>query len=268
MKISLLKAIYKTMLSTLPILTYNSFTKLFYAPFSVQPLSTYINFKLEKIQAEHLQEYINKYTNTLELFPIKLLPWDMPAYYLSVNIYNCSSPLFSNNENNVTRCEINTYVKDKENNYGTLILDYCSNSLSLDPVNLFKDKQNAKFYKDGDNLHYEVTNDKINFVMDFNYLKTKINRFLLSDNLIQFTDNIYYKNGICDKLFYDSSLVRSVIKIPSKINNFKFFYKNIQFDKIHSIFYFENKINFICGLWHNLYNRIYTLDTDINLSKT
>ena len=24
----------------------------------------------------------------------------------------------------------------------------------------------------GDKLHYEVTNDKINFVMDFNYLKT------------------------------------------------------------------------------------------------
>ena len=63
--------------------------------------------------------------------------------------------------------------------------------------------------------------------MNFNYLKTKINRFLLSDNLIQFTDNIYYKNGICDKLFYDSSLVRSVIKIPSKINKLKFIGKNL-----------------------------------------
>lgn len=260
MKILLLKAIYKTLLSSLPILTYNSFTKIFFAPFNIEPYSTYINFKLENAEADNLQKYINTYNDKLILYPIRIFPWDLPSYFLSVNIYNCTSPIFVNDGKNITRCEINTYVKDNNNNYGTLILDYCSNSLSLDPVNLFKDKQNINFTIDNEELKYAVLNDKINFSINYNFKETEINKFILSDNLVQFTDNIFYKNGICDKLFYDSSLVKSTIKKPKKYYNFFFSYKNINFKKIHSIFYFQNKINFICGLWHNLYNKIYTTD--------
>jgi hypothetical protein len=257
MKILILKTIYKTLLTSLPILTYNSLTKIFFVPFNIEPYSTYINFKLDNTQVIELQKYINNYSDKLELHPIKLLPWDLPSYFLSINVYNCSSPVFVNNKKNVTRCEINTYVKDKKNNYGTLILDYCSNSLSLDPVNLFKNKQNINFTNNNNYLYFNILNNKINLTIDFNYINTKTNNFILSDRLIEFTDNIFYKNGICDKLFYDSSLVKSNIKSPLKHNNFYFSYKNINFKKIHSIFYFENKINFICGLWHNLYNKIY-----------
>ena len=37
------------------------------------------------------------------------------SYYISVNIYNCTSPLFSLFTNKpVTRCEINTYVSNEK----------------------------------------------------------------------------------------------------------------------------------------------------------
>lgn len=43
-------------------------------------------------------------------------------YYLSLNIYNCSSPIFNTiTQEQVTRCEINTYVTDSNKNIGTML---------------------------------------------------------------------------------------------------------------------------------------------------
>lgn len=263
MKILLLKTIYKTLLSTLPVFTYNSLTKNFFAPFQIQPYSTYVNFKLGPEQVDYLKSYIGNYTNNLELHPIKLSLLDIPSYFISVNIYNCTSPLFGNRNRNVTRCEINTYVKDQRGGYGTLILDYCSNFLSLDPVELFKGGQNTRFWRDGEFLRYYIGNEKMKFEMELDYLRTRDKNFQISNSLIQFTDNIYYKNGICDKLFYDSSLLNAVMKIPQKYGRFLFEYKNLSFNRIHSIFYFKNSIDFMCGIWHNLYNKIYTIDYEL-----
>jgi len=96
--------------------------------------------------------------------------------------------------------------------------------------------------------------------MELDYLRTREKNLQISNSLIQFTDNIYYKNGICDKLFYDSSLLRAVMKIPQRYGRFLFQYKSLEFHKIHSIFYFQNSIDFMCGIWHNLYNKIYTIE--------
>ena len=53
---------------------------------------------------------------------------------MSVNIYNCTSSIMMSNKN--LKCELNTYIKTSEGEYGTLILDYVSNELSLDPINI------------------------------------------------------------------------------------------------------------------------------------
>lgn len=257
MKLLIIKALYKTLLSTLPIFTYNSISNLFFIPFNVQPYSTYVNFKLDNYQINILKKYIQKYTENLELYPIKILPNDIPSYFLSVNIYNCTSPIFLNK--NVTRCEINTYVKDKYNNYGTLILDYCSNFLSLDPVDLFKNGEQALFLQKNNNFQYKIKNNDINFDINLKIIEKTIKNEI-SESLIKFTDNIFYKNGICDKLYYDSSLVKSNILFPEFYKDFSFEYKQLNLKKIHSIFLFKDRMNFICGLWHNLYNKIYSFD--------
>ena len=253
MKLLLLKTLYKTILTVLPVVTYNSFTNNFFAPFQIQPYSTYVNYRLEPVQIAYLTAYVKNYTENLELWPIKLTETDNPDYFMSVNMYNCTSPLFVH-ERNITRCEINTYVRDSDGKFGTLILDYCSNGLSLDPVDFFKREQSTEFSKEDDLLRYFVENSKIKFSMKMKIdtLEEFIKKdFLMSKSLVQFTDTIFYKNGICDKLYYDSSLVGSVTKIPKMPKNMSFEYLGMKFDKIHSIFYFKNPIQFICGLWHN-----------------
>ena len=254
MKLSLLKFVYRSLLTGMPLLTYNPITKnTFNAPLTVLPYSTYLNFKLDSNQTSYLNNYISKFSNELEIVPINLYPGEQKCNYLSLNIYNCTSPVFVNEEKEITRFEINTYVKDKKGNLGTLIIDYLANELSMDPINIFKQKDEVSF-----------KNDKIYKVIDCNSNKEKINLKVnyttlfdhhsrISNKLIEYTDKIYYKNGIYDRVYYDSSLVNANIREPELYFNTSFRYKDLFFDKLDSIFYFTNNISFIGGMWANLY---------------
>ena len=115
------------------------------AELNVQPYSTFINYKLEQEHVDILNNYVKEYSNDLKIVPIQLSKYNYPHYYLSVNIYNCTSPIMMSDDN-IIRCELNTYVKTSDNQLGTLILDYASNSLSMDPINIFKkESKNMKF---------------------------------------------------------------------------------------------------------------------------
>ena len=63
---------------------------------------------------------------------------------------------------------------------------------------------------------------------------------------------IYYKNGIADHVYYDSSLVNAHTNFGILINCCHFEYKNMIFEQPDSIFYFTNPIRFIGSVWDNL----------------
>ena len=50
-------------------------------------------------------------------------------YFLSINIYNCSVPIIPGDDD-VTRCEINTYVRDPNEGIGASI-EYSERNLPL-----------------------------------------------------------------------------------------------------------------------------------------
>lgn len=254
MKLSFLRFIYNGLLTGMPIITYNPITQnTLNVALTVEPYSTYINFKLDDHQTKYLSDYIGQYTNVLELVPIPMTELDTESNYLSVNVYNCTSPVFMNEEQVITRCEINTYVRDKRTGVvGTLIVDYLCNGLSMDPLNIFKFPGGARFTNT--DLHNEIecvsTKEEIYLVAN---ISKHINfTFSISDELIKYTDNIYYKNGIFDKVYYDSSLVDASIETPGLDTGVKFRYKDICFTEADSIFYFTNNIRFIGGMWENL----------------
>ena len=122
----------------MPLITYNPLSNVnFHAPFTVNPESLYINYRLTQTQYDIVNGYVKNRNPYFKMEPIRIAGYDKPEYYLSLNIYNCSSPLFLNDAG-MTRFEINTYVTDGIRK-GTLIMDYMSNALSMDPVNIFKD---------------------------------------------------------------------------------------------------------------------------------
>ena len=247
------KYIYKLFTSGFPLLTHNIFTNNpYHASFIVQPQSTYINYKLDNFQYKKINKFINSFNNSLQISPI-CLDDDTKDKFLSINIYNCTSPLFSFlGERNITRCEINTYVTDKKNkDKGTLIMDYDSNFLSMDPVNIFKSAGNTIFKKEDNNIICNAESDYFKFKCEYNIKKNDKNYFV-NDDLHIYSDNIYYNNGIFDKLYYDTSLTLAKLKIPNKIKNLEFMFCDILFKEPYSVFYFKDEIKFSGCMWENI----------------
>lgn len=313
MKIPFLKFIQSGLLTGMPSLIYNPYTQTpLNIPLTISEDSIYLNFRLTPQYSDYLQEYVNKYNDNLSIVPVCLFPEEEEEFsrskskYLSVNVYNCSSPAFLNGNKQTLRCELNTYVQDKRTGqYGTLILDYLSNDLSMDPVNLFKlppsqRDGSAKYhilYQDPYHPHHPCypthpssilkprdlfqtkkiyidcssKKDKIKLSLKLCIDKLKEVTVYTSKELVKFSDYIYYKNGIYDKLFYDDTLVNANLKSPSSssdnslpnchisshtieddVSSFFFSYKDLFFEKIDSVFYFENKINFVGSMWENI----------------
>ena len=305
MKMPFLKFVYSGLLTGMPTLIYNPYTKTsLNIPLTISEGSIYLNFRLPSHYSNYLQKYIGKYTQKLSIVPVCLFPEEEATNYLSVNIYNCSSPAFFNGNKQTLRCELNTYVRDESTGqYGTLILDYLSNDLSMDPVNLFKfppsktdgnvsyhiiykapyhphDPQHPShpsrtccFYQNQQlYINCESRKDKIKLSLNLCIDKMKEVTIETSKELVKFSDYIYYKNGIYDKLFYDDSLVNAHLKSPlsehdtpllnchissilsddDDMDGFFFTYKDLFFEKVDSIFYFENEINFVGSMWDNV----------------
>tara|TARA_B100000902_G_scaffold397269_1_gene460505 strand:+ start:12239 stop:13006 length:768 start_codon:yes stop_codon:yes gene_type:complete len=255
MKIDFLKLFYKTMLLGLPQYIYNPISNNnFLAPLTVKPYSTYVNFKLEEHQVDYINNYIKKYSDELTLVPLKISKYEFPSYYINVNIYNCTSPILMSDDN-IIRCEINTYVKNADGTLGTLILDYLSDGLSLDPINMFKRSNKMTFLKDNGYNIIHCESNKQEITLDLSYSILNSEKFKMSKELVDYTDNIYYKNGIMDKIYYDSSLTRANIKETNFISNFVFKYKDLEFENIDSIFYFEDELRFVGSVWNNIYDK-------------
>ena len=257
-KLSALKFIYNGILTGLPSVTYNAVTKnTLNVPLTVEPYSTYINLKLSEVQSLYMNNYINEYSEELEMIPIPIFPNEIPSNYLSINVYNCSSPAFMNDNKMTTRCEINTYVRNKRSGeHGTMILDYLSNDLSMDPVNIFKKSDNVSFYNTN-GIHNIIACSSLreSIALTLNITTLCSFKYAVSDELLRYTDNIFYKNGIKDKVYYDSSLVNANVKTPILHEDFNFEYKDLQFRRADSIFYFTNQIKFIGGMWDNIFDK-------------
>lgn len=258
MKLPFLKFIHSGLLTGMPSLLYNPFTKLsLNVPLTIEPNSLYVNFKLTDKQSDFVEKYIKK-QSTLELVPISLFPNEKPTNYLSVNIYNCTSPVFLNDNVKTTRCEINTYVKDSQGNCGTVILDYLSNGLSMDPINVFKQKDKTEYIREDENnfiIDCRSSSSSVSDIITFDLKFSKINatKFKLNEQLTKYSDFIYYKNGIYDKLYYDNTLVDATTMAPFYYNSFKFVFSDLTFDHFDSMFYFNDSIMFVGAMWNNLY---------------
>lgn len=242
------KTFYKFMISGLPLFIYNGFKQnTLYAPFYVDPLSTYINVHVTEEQKKQIESVLK---TDFDFQKIKFTENDKHPndYLISANIYNCTSPIFDMISKNVARCEFNAYVK-KFNKLGTLIVDYSSDAIiSLDPVKLLHKPIETIFKKENNNIicetytrHFHIF---LNYTVSENDKKTK-----MSQELVDHTEHIFYPNGIYDEIYYNNHFLNSPLHEPV-VNNVSVSFFNITFDNV-DVFYYKNPLSFILGLWHN-----------------
>ena len=249
-----LKNFYRFIMVGLPQYVYNPISNNnFLAPLTVKPYSTYVNFKLDESQVDYLNRYIKEYSDDLTIVPLKISKYEFPSYYINVNVYNCTSPILMENDN-IVRCELNTYVKSSDGVLGTVILDYISDGISLDPIHLFKKSNKISFSREKGYNIIDCTSIRQKIDLQLSYSILNGEDFTMSKELVDYTDNIYYKNGIMDKIYYDSSLTRAKITETNFISNFHFKYRDLEFSEIDSVFYFRDELRFVGSIWDNLYN--------------
>tara|TARA_Y100000389_G_scaffold204916_1_gene260768 strand:+ start:2168 stop:2941 length:774 start_codon:yes stop_codon:yes gene_type:complete len=254
LKSRLLRLIYNGMLTGMPTIMNNPYNKnTLYAPFNVLENSIYINYKLDNEQYNMINNYLDNKKSNLKPVKTSILIEDNKNYFISVNIYKCTSPLFKVlTSDSIIRCEINTYIIDNENNIGTLILDYSSSHTSFDSYNLIKkpDKY-IELIKNNTTISGYVNNQNIDLYFSVD-LNNKLYNDRLSSDLVKFTDRIYYLDGIYDKLFYDTSLLNNPI-IFTQDNDIEFSFNGCVFNQPESVFVFNKPINFVGGMWKNLF---------------
>ena len=186
------------MLGGMPSLMSNPINKnILHAPFLVNSYSTYINYRLTNKQYNKINDYLIEKNNNFSMMDTAIIKKTDKEYYLSINIYNCTSPIFDFLTNEAaTRCEINTYVVDKNNIKGTLIMDYVSNILSLDPDNLFKCAGDVNFKKEKEKMIGYAKNKNIDLEFEYNIKRNIVSTQRVSSKLLKFTDVIFYNCGI------------------------------------------------------------------------
>ena len=137
-----------------------------------------------------------------------------------------------------------------------MILDYSSNELSMDPVNIFKRSSDLYYNLTEKSAESEgsISSDSENFSFRTRFSDYfENNVFDIDEDLIKYSDNIYYSNGVYDKLYYDSSLSFQKLYKPNLIDS-KFKFHNFSFIEPDSIFIFKDKISFSGSIWKNIYD--------------
>lgn len=238
------------MMSGLPLFTYNGFKQnTLYAPFYVDPLSTYINVHVTEEQKKLIESTLK---TDFDFKKIKFTENDKSPsdYLISANIYNGTSPIFDMISKNVARCEFNAYVK-KFNKLGTLIVDYSSDAvISLDPVKLLHKPIKTIFKKENNNIICETYTQHFHLFLNYTVSENDP-QVKMSQELVDHTEHIFYSNGIYDEIYYNNPFLNALLYKPVVNNVFvKLFDKT--FDHVDvDVFYYKNPLSFILGLWHN-----------------
>ena len=177
-------------------------------PFRVlaDPCSIYINFEIRKNLAAEFAEYINL-SDGLSLTPVRCLETDKPSLLLTLNIYEVSGLVRG------LRAEWSTYIADSDGVPRYLVLEARSKAGSLDPVNLLTRP---------DRVDHEVQYGHVRSAVGSEDGGTFRSRIRLDDNhpqaqtaaeWIAANDFIYWRNGVCDRTWYDAGLFDAPVRV-------------------------------------------------------
>jgi len=186
--------------------------------FTVSPNSLWTAYEITNETA--IQEYI---PSDLELSDIRIFKYDScPKKYLFFNFFHVETPYFHGH-----RLEIVAVVKEKSTNkHRFIILDYYSDTISSDPIQLFK-KPNAK--------HMSLYNDDELFIV--------------------YMDNLYFIKAHPSKKFYEKTLCKEF----SIDCNKKIYYGSKHIHKPNKLSFDENNVQKIHLLNAEcIYNNLWT----------
>jgi len=182
------------------------------------------------------------------LCPIKCLDTDELAYYLALNAYRVSGLVKG------IRAEWSIFVKDSTNTPRYMIVDARSSVTSMDPVDIITKSSKVIHKRDGNVIHTQIGEGDNAFV----------STITLSDNLpsvhssaewVSANDYIYWRNGVCDRTFYNAGLAnaqQSLISNKNVVIKDGTFWSQFVEPEPAYVLKINNAIEFVVTPWHSV----------------
>lgn len=169
-----------------------------------EPPSVYFNFR---VKDSHATAAAFDLPRRFELAPIAHLVGDEPVPMLTLNVYRVSGIARG------IRAEWSTFITDREGTPRFMVVAAQSATTSMDPIDVIT--------KAG-RVEHEHTGNSVRTVVDtFNGLFEATIRLepdhaepaAATPEWIRANDFIYWKNGVCDRTFYDAGLTSSHLEV-------------------------------------------------------
>ena len=213
-----------------------------------EPCSVYINFTVKPDMAQEFASYINL-AEGLSPVPIRCLAGEDPALLLTLNIYEVSGIVKG------ARAEWSTYVSDSAGIPRYMVLEARASQGSLDPVN---------FFTKADRVEHTMANGSVESTIASNDGELFHSTLRLDKNhplaetaaeWIAANDYIYWRNGVCDRSWYDASLFdATVYSIPPEdvaISDNTHWARFVQAHPRHVLQY-DGELDLVLSPWFNL----------------
>ena len=174
------------------------------------PPSVYVNFCIRPDRMQLLSERL-ELPDGLTLAPIRCLDGEEPFHAITLNAYRVSGLV------NGVRAEWSVFVRDGNGPPRYLVGEAQSNVGSMDPVNIVTRAGRMEHEFDGERLRTRITSEGGGeFAFDAR-LPAVAERETLrpAPEWIEANDLIYWRNGLCDRTFYDASLANTPLwRVP------------------------------------------------------
>jgi hypothetical protein len=174
------------------------------------PPSIYINFRIRPERVEPLADLLDL-PDGLTLTPIRFLDGEEPFHAITLNAYRVSGLV------NGVRAEWSAYVRDGEGVPRYLVIEAQSDVGSMDPVHIVTRPGSMEHVLEGDRLHARISCESQGEFAFEARLPALADREALrsAPEWIEANDLIYWRNGICDRTFYDAALASAPLwRVP------------------------------------------------------
>ncbi len=175
------------------------------------PPSVYVNFRVRADRVAALGEALDL-PDGLALVPIRCLAGEAPFHAITLNAYRVSGLV------NGVRAEWSAFVRDAGGVPRYLVLEAQSDVGSMDPVHVVTRAGRMEHVLEGDRLRTRVTTaNGGEFAAELRLPPPGEREALAAaPEWIEANDRIYWRNGICDRTFYDGSLATAPLwRVPA-----------------------------------------------------
>ena len=170
-------------------------------PFTVKasPSSVYYNFRIRPDKIAEFIDYINLPPG-FEVCPMTCLQGEQADFILTLNVYEVTGIAVG------IRAEYSTYIKDQEGIARYMVLEAQSSHYSMDPVDVITKKGRVE-HDTSTNTVTTLVASREKKLFQASYLQpANTAPTTIAPEWVSANDYIYWRNGICDRTFYDAGL--------------------------------------------------------------